>query len=69
MNESKKGSGRLNPFKNTAKKLSDQLSPGKLKQAEDYELEIEELQHQIRLLEEEAFQLRQSRRHLDQAYH
>lgn len=69
MNESKKGSGRLNPFKNTVKKLSDQLSPGKLKQAEEYELEIEELQHQIRLLEEEAFQLRQSRRHLDQAYH
>ena len=71
MGESKKNQGRLNPFRSTMKKLSDQLSggnPSPEEKTREYEWEIEKLRVQIKSLEEEARDLRQSRTQLEQAY-
>ncbi|MGH7273228.1 MAG: proteasome ATPase [Nitrospiria bacterium] len=71
MGESKKNQGRLNPFRSTMKKLSDQLSGGNPSpevKIHEYEWEIEKLRVQIKSLEEEARDLRQSRTQLEQAY-
>lgn len=71
MAESKKNQGRLNPFKNTMKKLSDQLtggdSPGQEKSVQ-YERDMEKLHIQIASMEEEVRELRHARSQLDQAY-
>ncbi|MCI0527626.1 MAG: proteasome ATPase [Nitrospira sp.] len=70
MGESKKNQGRLNPFKSTMKKISDQLAGGSPLEDKihEYEWEIEKLRVQIKSLEEEARDLRQSRAQLEQAY-
>ncbi len=70
MGESKKNQGRLNPFKSTMKKISDQLAGGNPleEKVHEYEWEIEKLRVQIKSLEEEARDLRQSRAQLEQAY-
>ncbi len=70
MGESKKNQGRLNPFKSTMKKISDQLAGGNPleEKVHEYEWEIEKLRVQIKSLEEEARDLRQSRTQLEQAY-
>ncbi len=68
MKDSKKDSEKLTPFRNTIKKLSDQLTKGGSSQekAEEYEAEIEKLQIHIKSLEEELNQLYISRRQYDQ---
>jgi len=68
MKDSKKDSEKLTPFRNTIKKLSDQLTKGGSSQekTEEYEAEIEKLQIHIKSLEEELNQLYISRRQYDQ---
>lgn len=70
MGESKKNQGKLNPFKNTMKKLSDQITGGDPSDNKlwEYEREIEKLHVQISSMEEEVRELRHSRSQLDQAY-
>ena len=70
MGESKKNQGRLNPFRSTMKKISDQLAGGNPLEDKihEYEWEVEKLRVQIKSLEEEARDLRQSRTQLEQAY-
>lgn len=68
MKDSKKDSEKLTPFRNTIKKLSDQLTKGGSSQEkiEEYEAEIEKMQIHIKSLEEEVNQLYVSRRQYDQ---
>jgi proteasome-associated ATPase len=71
MAESKKNQGKLNPFKSTMKKLSDQLTGGDPSSEDklvEYEREMEKLQIQITSMEEEVRDLRHARSQLDQAY-
>ena len=70
MADTKKNQGKLNPFKSTMKKLSDQLTggDGSEEKVVEYEREIEKLQVQINSMEEEVRDLRHSRSQLDQAY-
>ncbi|MBI5166833.1 MAG: proteasome ATPase [candidate division NC10 bacterium] len=67
MGDSDKGSERLSSLRKTMRRLSGQLPKGDSshnKGLSEYESEIEELQTQVKILEEEAFQLR---RRLEQA--
>ncbi|HXN05994.1 MAG TPA: proteasome ATPase [Nitrospiria bacterium] len=69
MAEGKKG--KLNPFRSTMKKLSDQISGSDLayeKKLEQYESEIHRLEGQICAMEEDLRHLHASRVQLDQAY-
>src|SRR5579863_5765801 len=70
MADTKKNQGKLNPFKSTMKKLSDQLTGGDTSEEKmvEYEREIEKLQVQVNSMEEEVRDLRHSRSQLDQAY-
>lgn len=69
MAEGKKG--KLNPFRSTMKKLSDQISGSDFayeKKLEQYESEIHRLEGQICAMEEDLRHLHASRVQLDQAY-
>ena len=63
--------GKLNPFKSTMKKLSDQLTGSELayeKKIEHYEEEIRRMESQVRSTEDELRQAMMFRSQLDQAY-
>ncbi len=71
MAESKKHQGRLNTFRHTMKRLSDQLAGSDLRNEEkmgEHEREMEKLHVQIRSMEEELRDLRQGRSQLEQAF-
>ena len=71
MPESKRGSGKLDSFRNTMKKLTDRLSDhedSNGRGSQEYEREIEKLEVQIHSMEEEVRRLHRSRVQLDQAF-
>ena len=71
MPDSKRGSGKLDSFRSTMKKLTDKLSDQEnsdQRTTQEYEREIEKLEVQIHSMEEEVRHLTRSRSQLDQAY-
>ena len=71
MGEPKKEQGKINPFKSTIRKISDQLGrsePGLREKGLEREWEAERLRVQIKSLEAEARDLRSAKMQMDQAF-